>query len=104
MYGFYTSKVIFVAHRCARCTRCWMAAARGAPPGEHACTRPWGAARRWRVCKNNNKLTLARELLNRGSCATAGQKSKLPKLFRKCGAPLTTEPLGSLGFGSNAII
>ena len=21
MYGFYTSKVIFVAHRCARCTR-----------------------------------------------------------------------------------
>ena len=41
MYGFYTGKVIFVAHRCARCTTCWLAAARGAPPGEHKCTMNW---------------------------------------------------------------
>ena len=41
MYGFYTGKEIFVAHRCARCTTCWMAAARGAPPGEHKFTMNW---------------------------------------------------------------
>jgi hypothetical protein len=41
MYGFYKGKVIFVSHRCARCTTCWMAAARGAPPGEHKFTMNW---------------------------------------------------------------
>ena len=38
MYGFYTGKVIFVDHRCARCQTCIAAKTKGVAVGEHACT------------------------------------------------------------------
>ena len=41
MCGFYTGKVVFVSHRCARCQTCSMAAHKGLAPPEHNCTKNW---------------------------------------------------------------
>jgi hypothetical protein len=41
MYGQYTGKVVFVKHRCARCTTCASAHHRGVEVPKHECTRNW---------------------------------------------------------------
>ena len=65
MYGFYTGKVVFVSHRCARCQTCSIAAHKGLAPPEHNCTKNWDEKGREQGAAGNMEKDIALEGVTR---------------------------------------